>query len=118
MNTLKEISRAIWGIYQHYLPRPVQGIIFVGQGPKRYRPIINRAKALGKELINCEVLLIEDVGGPLQNVDKPLGALLTSIRIAVRIKMGDNSSLCVNRAAPGATKRSRETEFQSSNLLQ
>jgi hypothetical protein len=86
MNTLKEISRAIWGIYQRDLPRPVQGIIFVGQGPKRYRPIINHAKALGKERINCEVLLIEEVGGPLQNVDKPLGALLTSIRIAVRIR--------------------------------
>jgi len=86
MNTLKEISRVIWGIYSKSPFRPVQGIIFVDQGPKRYRPVINRVKALTKNRIRCEVLLIEDVGGQLQNVDKPLGALLTSIRMAVRIR--------------------------------
>ena len=86
MNTLKEISRVIWGIYSSNPVRPVQGIIFVDQGPKRYRPVINRVKALTNNRISCEVLLIEDVGGQLQNVDKPLGALLTSIRMAVRIR--------------------------------
>ena len=86
MNTLKELSRAIWGIYSGNIVRPVQGIIFVDQGPKRYRPVIDRAKALTKDRICCEVLLIEEVSGPLQNVDKLLAALLTSIRIGVRIR--------------------------------
>ncbi len=86
INTLKEISRAVYGIYNRSVVHPVQGVIFVDQGPKRYRPVINRAKELTKGRIGCEILLIEEVGGQLQNVDKPLGALLTSIRMAVRIR--------------------------------
>ncbi|HEY8650787.1 MAG TPA: TIR domain-containing protein [Chthoniobacterales bacterium] len=85
-NALKEISRALYGIYRNKRVLPVQGTIFVGQGPKRYRAVVNNAKELSADRISCEVLLIEDVGGPLQNVDKPLGALLTSIRMAVRIR--------------------------------
>jgi hypothetical protein len=86
INTLKEISRAVYGIYHHNIVHPVQGIIFVEQGPNRYRPVINHAKELTKGRICCEILLIEEVSGPLQNVDKQLGALLTSIRMAVRIR--------------------------------
>jgi len=86
MNTLKEMSRAIWGLYNGNPVRPVQGIIFVDQGPKRYRPIVNRVRALTKDRISCEILLIEEVGGQLQNVDRPLGALLTGTRMAVRIR--------------------------------
>src|ERR1700730_14163256 len=72
-NALKEISRALYGIYSNNRVLPIQGTIFVEQGPKRYRPVINNAKELSADQISCEILLIEDVGGPLQNVDKRLG---------------------------------------------
>jgi hypothetical protein len=85
-NALKEISRAIYNIYNNNRVLPVQGTLFVDQGPKRYRPVISYANDLSAEQIHCEVLLIEEVGGPLQNVDRPFGALLTSIRMAVRIR--------------------------------
>jgi hypothetical protein len=58
----------------------------VEQGPKRYRPVISHVKELSSGRINCEIMLNEEVGGPLQNVDKRLGALLTAIRMAVRIR--------------------------------
>src|SRR6267378_3717423 len=86
LNALKEISHALYKIYDNSRVRPIQGTIFVEQGPKRYRPVINYAKELSVDVISCEILLIEEVGGPLQNVDKRLGALLTSIRMAVRIR--------------------------------
>ena len=86
MNTLKEISRSIWGINSGDPVRPVQGIIFVDQGPKRYRPIVNRVKPLTKDRISCEILLIEEVGGQLQNVDRPLAALITGTRMGIRIR--------------------------------
>ena len=86
LNTLKELSRAIYAIYKHNILHSVQGIIFVEQGPKRYRPVIVRVKELTKGRIGCEIMFIEDAGGQLQNVDKVLGALLTSIRSAVRIR--------------------------------
>ena len=85
-NAVKEISRALYAIYKNDRVLPVQGTIFVGQGPKRYRPVLSCAKELSLEKIGCEILLIEEVGGPLQNVDKQLGALLTSIRMAIRIR--------------------------------
>jgi hypothetical protein len=86
LNALKEISNALYKIHDNSRVRPIQGTIFVEQGPKRYRPVISYAKELSVDLISCEILLIEEVGGPLQNVDKRLGALLTSIRMAVRIR--------------------------------
>jgi TIR domain len=86
LNALKEISRALYQVHDNTRVRPIQGTIFVEQGPKRYRPVISRAKELSSDRISCEILLIEEVGGPLQNVDKRLGALLTSIRMAVRIR--------------------------------
>jgi hypothetical protein len=85
-NTLKEISRAVYDIYKKNIVHPIQGIIFVDQGPKRYRPIISCAKELTRGRVSCEILLLDEGGGPLQNIDKALGALLTSIRIAARIR--------------------------------
>jgi hypothetical protein len=85
-NTLKELSRAVYNISSKSPVHPLQGIIFVEEGPKRYRPVITRAKELDKVRIDCEIMFIEDVGGQLQNVDRALGALLTSIRSAVRIR--------------------------------
>jgi hypothetical protein len=86
LNALKEISNAIYRISDNSRVRPIQGTIFVEQGPKRYRPVISHAKELAPGRIFCEMLSIEEVGGPLQNVDKHLGALLTCIRMAVRIR--------------------------------
>jgi hypothetical protein len=85
-NALKEISRAVHNIYNNNRVLPLQGTLFVEQGPKRYRPVISYANELSAEQIHCEILLVEEVGGPLQNVDKPFGALLTSVRMAVRIR--------------------------------
>jgi len=86
LNALKEISHAIYRIHDNSRVRPIQGTIFVEQGPKRYRPVISYAKESAANRILCEILLIEEVGGPLQNVDKHLGALLTSVRMAARIR--------------------------------
>jgi hypothetical protein len=86
LNTLKEISRAIYSVCNHGIVHPAQGILFVEQGPKRYRPVLSRAKDITKGQIDCEIMLVEDVGGQLQNIDKALGALLTAIRMAVRIR--------------------------------
>jgi TIR domain len=86
LNTLKEISRAIYSVCNHSIVHPAQGIFFVEQGPKRYRPVLSRAKDITKDQIDCEIMLVEDVGGQLQNMDKPLAALLTAIRIAMRIR--------------------------------
>src|ERR1700730_11018994 len=80
LSALKEIANAVYRIQDNSRVRPIQGTIFVEQGPKRYRPVISYAKELSADRISCEMLLIEEVGGPLQNVDKRLGALLTSIR--------------------------------------
>ena len=44
LNTLKEISRAIHAVCNHGNVRSAQGILFVEQGPKRYRPILSHAK--------------------------------------------------------------------------
>src|SRR4029077_9879752 len=76
---LKEISRATHCICNNRKVLPAQGTIFVGQGPKS-------AKELSTGEIGFEILLIEEVGGQLQNVDKSLGVLLTCIRMAVRIR--------------------------------
>ena len=65
ISTLKEIARAAYGIYNHNIVLPIQGIIFVGQGPKRYRPVISYAKQLAGGRIRCRLLMIEDVGGQL-----------------------------------------------------
>jgi TIR domain-containing protein len=86
LSVMKEISRAAYCICSDNRVLPIQGTMFVGQGPKRYRPVISHAKEMSAGTIKCEILLIEDVGGPLQNVDKSLGALLTAIRMAVRIR--------------------------------
>jgi hypothetical protein len=86
LNTLKELSRALYAIYNNNIVHPTQGILFVEQGPKRYRPVINRASELSNDRIRCQIVLTEEVGGQLQNVDSRLGSLLTSIRLAVRIR--------------------------------
>lgn len=86
LRTLREISRASYSICNDNKPLPIQGTIFVGDGPKRYRPVINHAKQVSSDLVSCEILLTEDAGGPLQNVDRNLGVLLTTMRMAVRIR--------------------------------
>jgi hypothetical protein len=86
LNALKEISRAVYSISHNARVRPLQSIMFVEDGPKRYRPVISHAREFSMGRIGCEILLIEETGGPLQNVDKKLGALLTAIRLAVRIR--------------------------------
>jgi hypothetical protein len=86
LNALKEISRALYSISRNIRVLPLQSTIFVEQGPKRYRPVVSHAKELSTGHISCEILLIEEVGGPLQNVDKPLGALFTALRMAIRIR--------------------------------
>jgi hypothetical protein len=84
--TLKEISAAIYCVSNRTVFRPVQGIIFVGEGPKRYRPILSNAKERSKDQIDCYVMLVEESGGKLQNIRKPVEALLTAIRVGVRIR--------------------------------
>jgi hypothetical protein len=84
--TLKEISRAACCICSGNRVPTIQGTLFVGEGPKRYRPIISHAKEISFKTFNCQILLVEEVGGPLQNVDKDLRVLLTTIRMAVRIR--------------------------------
>src|SRR5262249_31476090 len=51
-----------------------------------YRPVVSHAKESSTGRISCDILLIEEAGGPLQNVDKRLGALLTALRMALRIR--------------------------------
>jgi hypothetical protein len=75
LSALKEISRAVFFISNNNKVLPVQGTIFVKQGPKRYRPVISHAEEVSTGHIDCEILLIEEVGGQLINVDKSLGAL-------------------------------------------
>ena len=86
LNALKEISRSLYSISENNRVVPLQSTIFVEQGPKRYRPVISRARELSPGQISCEILLIKEVGGPLQNVDRRLGALLTALRMALRIR--------------------------------
>jgi hypothetical protein len=86
LRALKEVSRAAYCICNDNRVLPLQGMIFAGQGPKRYRPVISHAKEISAGTINLEILLVEEVGGPLQNVDKDLGALLTALRMALRIR--------------------------------
>jgi hypothetical protein len=86
LNALKELSRAVYFICKNDAIMPVQSTIFVGDGPKRYRPVISHAEELSTGSIGCKILLVDDVGGPLQNVDKSLGVLLTCIRMAVRLR--------------------------------
>lgn len=86
INTMKEVAKAVYAICNNSIVRPIQGIIFVGQGQKRYRLVISYANELSNGRIMCKILLIEEVGGQLQNVDNKLGALLTSIRMAIRIR--------------------------------
>jgi hypothetical protein len=86
LRTLKEISRSIFCICTNNKVSSIQGVIFVGNGPKRYRTVISHAMEQYTGAISCELLLLEEVGGPLQNVDKRIGALLTAIRVAIRIR--------------------------------
>jgi hypothetical protein len=86
LNTLKEISRIIYSICNHSIVHPAHGVLIVDQGPKQYRPVFSRAKDITKDQIDCEIMLVEDVGGQLQNIDKPLGALLTALKMSVRIR--------------------------------
>ena len=85
-SVLKEISRAAYCVCNNKKVLPIQGTMFVEQGPKRYRPVISHANKLSTGRVSCQILLIEEVGGQLQNVDKYLGALLTGIRMGVRIR--------------------------------
>jgi hypothetical protein len=83
--TLKEISSAVYAAYHKGPVHRVHGIFFIENGPKRYHPVMSQIRQLTMGRIHCEILLIDTVGGQLQNVSKPLAALLTSIRAAVRI---------------------------------
>src|SRR5262249_44348540 len=86
LNTLKEISRTIYSICNHSIVHPAQGVLFVEQGPKRYRPVLIRAQDINQDQVDCEIMLVEEVGGQLQNIGKPFGALLTAVRMALRIR--------------------------------
>ena len=44
LTTLKEVSNAIYCISKRTVFHPIQGIVFVEDGPKRYRPILSRVK--------------------------------------------------------------------------
>ena len=115
MNTLKEISRSIWGINSGDPVRPVQGIIFVDQGPKRYRLIVNRVKPLTKDRISCEILLIEEVGGRPECGQAP-AALITGTRMGIRIRSGGYSPVCGKRPAAGAAQ-CQEITIRSTDML-
>jgi hypothetical protein len=84
--TLREISAAMYYISKRTVFHAIQGIIFVDEGPKRYRPILSRVKEKTKDQIDCDVMFVEASGGQLQNIRKPAEALLTAIRMAVRIR--------------------------------
>ena len=86
LRTLMEISNAIYCISNRDAFHHLQGIIFVDQGPKRYRPIISWAKEATGNKIICNVMFVEEVSGQLQNIPKRLEVLLTAIRIAIRIR--------------------------------
>jgi hypothetical protein len=87
LRTLKELSRGAYEICNNSRVAPtIQGVIFVGQGPKRYRPAISRSKLLSDGTLSCDILMVEEVGGPLQFVDKNVEVLLTALRMAVRIR--------------------------------
>src|SRR5262249_42952498 len=83
---LREISRAVYCIAKGRPSPSLQGVIFVGPGPKRYRPVVCHVDALPRNQLEADLLLVEDVGGRLQNVDKHIGALFTAIRIAIRLR--------------------------------
>jgi hypothetical protein len=88
-NTLKELSRALHEVCKSKkgsCKHTPQGIFFALRGFKRYRPVVNSVRQNSKGLFDCEILLIEEAGGALQNVDKPLGALLTIMRMATRVR--------------------------------
>lgn len=86
LRTLKEISRAGYAISNDNRVPVIQGMLFAGQGPKRYRPVVGHAKEISPDVVRCEVFLVEEVGGPLQNVDKNIGVLLVTIRMGTRIR--------------------------------
>jgi hypothetical protein len=86
LTTLMEVSNAIYCILNRTIVHPTQGIILVAQGPKRYRPILSSAREVSKDQIDCDVMFVEEAGGKLQNIPKPSEALLTAIRMAVRIR--------------------------------
>ena len=86
LSTLRELSNAIYCISKRIDFHHMQGIIFVEQGPKRYRPSINCAKEIAQEQIECKVIFVEESGGQLQNVPKRVEVLITAIRMAIRIR--------------------------------
>jgi TIR domain len=86
LSFLREISRSIYCYSKGISVPPLQGVVFVGQGPKRYRPVFLRVSDFDVSQLEAEMLLVEDVGGQLQNVDRTLAALLTAIRLAIRIR--------------------------------
>jgi len=85
-NTFRELARFVNGVINNEGINPLQGVIFVDDGPKRYRPVVHTAAELPGNKVRFDILLVEDAGGQLQNIDRNLGALLTAIRIAVRIR--------------------------------
>ena len=97
--TLKEISRAAYAICNDNRVPTIQGTLFVGQGPKRYRTAISHAKEVAHGVVNCEIMLIEEVGGPLQNVNRDIGVLLITIRMAARMLDGKLSARLLRRSA-------------------
>ena len=86
LGTLREISYVINCISKRIVFHNIQGIIFVDQGPKRYRPIISWAKETTEDQIDCNVIFVEEASGQLQNVPKRMEVLLTAIRMAIRIR--------------------------------
>ena len=86
LNTFRELARFVDGVLNNKATSPLQGVIFVNDGPKRYRPVVYAAAELPGNQVRFDILLVEDAGGQLQNIDRNLGALLTAIRIAVRIR--------------------------------
>jgi tetratricopeptide (TPR) repeat protein len=84
--TIKEISRALYYLSCNRRIRPLQGVLFTGDGPTRWRPVLYRVDEERARELNAEILTVEDVGGQLQNVDIRLRSLLASIRLAVRMR--------------------------------
>lgn len=58
LRTFREISRSIYCICKKIIAPSIDGVVFVGNGPMRYRPVISYAKEQYNRIITCQLLLI------------------------------------------------------------
>lgn len=91
---IRELAGAIYAACHEKRVVPLQALVYNEHTNARYRPVLNRIEQRYDGVTLCEVVLAPEVGGLLRNVDPKEAALLTSLRMAYRMRFDFIDQFC------------------------